>query len=224
MSKQAIYLMPGLAANPKIFEYLSFPDEYQVYPMHFIIPEKEESLSHYTQRLIHEQIKHENPILLGVSFGGMIVQEMSRQIPVKKLILISTVKSNKEFSPFFNKAFEYKLYNFFPSRALAYVELLEKISFPSRFKQKMKLYKKYMDKLPKEYFDWAIKRVLFWNQEEFPTTPFIHIHGENDKVFPVKYINQPVTIIKNARHDMIIFRAKWFNENWNEILNIPTNE
>ncbi len=218
MKKTALYLMPGMAANPKIFEYLKFPEFYDVIPMRFIVPEKEESLAHYSSRLIDGQIKHNNPTLLGVSFGGMIIQEISKQIPVKKLILISTAKSNKEFSPFFQKALRYKWYKFFPSRALSYVDLMEKISFPGRFKQKMKLYKKYMDDLPGEYYDWAIKTFLMWNQTEFPSAPFIHIHGTNDKVFPVKYIREPYIPVKGGRHDMIIFRASWFNERWDELL------
>jgi len=224
MEKQSIYLMPGLAANPGIFEYLQFPKEYEIVPMHFIIPLKEEPLASYVERLIKQQITHKNPILLGVSFGGMIVQEISKKISVKKLILISTVKTHNELSPFYTKALQFKLYRFFPSRAFAYIDLLEKISFPSHFKQKMKLYKKYMDKLPKEYLDWAIKSFLYWEQKDFPQVPFIHIHGNKDKVFPIKYIQEPVHILENGRHDMIIFRAKWFNEHWNDLLKIEPNE
>ena len=212
--------MPGMGANPQIFEYLKFPPQYEVVPMHFIPPYKNESLASYSGRLIEDQIKHSSPILLGVSFGGMIIREISLQIPVKKLVLISTIKSSREFSPFYNKALQYKLYKFFPSRAMAYVDLMEKISFPGHFKRKMKLYKKYMDHLPKEYFDWALKTFLMWSRPDFPGLPFIHIHGTKDRVFPFKYIREPVTKIENGRHDMIIFRANWFNERWDEILKI----
>ncbi len=210
-------MMPGLAANPKIFEFLKLPDKYEVHWMKWIIPHPDESIQNYTQRLIQEQIHHSLPILLGVSFGGIIIQEISKQIPVKKLILVSTVKTHKEFSPFFKKALRYKLYKFFPSRAMAYVDLMEKFAFTQRFKQKMKLYQKYMDVNEKNYLDWSIKTILHWQQNDFPATDFIHIHGTNDKVFPVKYIREPYTKIENGRHDMIIFRANWFNERWEEI-------
>jgi pimeloyl-ACP methyl ester carboxylesterase len=210
--------MPGLAASPKIFEFLKFPEDYEIMPMHFIIPYKNETLRDYSKRLIKKQIKHHDPILLGVSFGGMIIQEISKLIPVKKLILVSTLKSSKEFSPFYNKVLRYRLYKFYPSRAMMYTDLLEKLSFPGNFKQKMKLYKKYRDSLPKEYYDWAVKNLAHWSQPEFPSAPFIHIHGTEDKVFPIKYIREPVTKIDHGRHDMIIFRAHWFNEHWNEIL------
>ncbi len=211
-------MMPGLAANPKIFEFLKLPEDYEVFWMKWINPKKNETIQNYTQRLIQEQIHHPLPILLGVSFGGIIIREIAEQIPVKKLILVSTVKTHREFSPFFKKALQYKLYKFFPSRAMAYVDLMEKFAFTRRFKQKMKLYQKYMDVNEKHYLDWSIKTILHWQQNDFPTTDFIHIHGTKDKVFPIKYIKEPVIKIENGRHDMIIFKSQWFNRNWDKLL------
>ena len=40
----AIYLMPGMAASPKIFERLQFPSNYRVHLLDCITPEKNESL------------------------------------------------------------------------------------------------------------------------------------------------------------------------------------
>ena len=211
-------MMPGLAANPSIFEYLELPSNYEVVWMNWIIPQKNETIPDYTKRLITAQIKHKNPIILGVSFGGIIAQEISKQIDIQKLILISTVKTHNEFPPLFNKSVDYKLYKLFPSRIMSHVDLLEKFAFTKGFKQKMKLYQKYMDVNEKSYLDWSIKAILHWQQNDFPATDFIHIHGTKDKVFPVKYIKEPVIKIEGGRHDMIIFRAKWFNERWEELL------
>ena len=35
-------------------------------------------------------------MLIGVSFGGVLVQEMAKHIDCKKIIIISSVKSNRE--------------------------------------------------------------------------------------------------------------------------------
>ena len=43
----AIYLMPGMAASPKIFERLQFPSNCRVHLLDWITPEKNESLAHY---------------------------------------------------------------------------------------------------------------------------------------------------------------------------------
>src|SRR5690606_8966344 len=91
-----VYFMPGMAANPSIFEYIKLPEnQYRVHYLEWIIPEKNETLQGFVKRLILG-IKHENPILIGVSFGGIIVQEIAKVIPVKKVVVISSVKTKYE--------------------------------------------------------------------------------------------------------------------------------
>ena len=63
-----IYLMPGMAASPRIFEFISLPDEFEVIKLSWMTPKKED-LNAYAQRMC-ERITHKNPVLLGVSFGG----------------------------------------------------------------------------------------------------------------------------------------------------------
>jgi hypothetical protein len=53
------------------------------------------NLGPYKKR-ITGQIAHEMPVLIGVS-GGILVQEMARHIKVRKVIIISSVRSNAEF-------------------------------------------------------------------------------------------------------------------------------
>ena len=86
-----VYFMPGMAANPIIFEHIKLPEnQFKMHWLEWIIPEKEETLSHYAQRMCN-QIKHEDIVLLGVSFGGILVQEMSKFIKVRKLFVVSSV-------------------------------------------------------------------------------------------------------------------------------------
>ena len=40
----------------------------------------------------------------------------------------------------------------------------------------------------------------------------IHIHGDNDHVFPINNIQNCITL-KGGGHEMIILKAKWFNQN-----------
>ena len=86
-----IYCMPGMAASPKIFEYLKFPMNFQIHLLSWIPPIKDEPLSDYAKRMC-KRIVHKNPILLGVSFGGILVQEMAKYVSAKnkkKIIVIA---------------------------------------------------------------------------------------------------------------------------------------
>ena len=97
MTKIPVYFMPGLAASTKIFENISLPkDVFDVYFLEWEIPLEKESLVDYALRMTLK-ITHPNPVLIGVSFGGILVQEMALHIEVRKLIIISSVESNVEF-------------------------------------------------------------------------------------------------------------------------------
>jgi predicted esterase YcpF (UPF0227 family) len=68
-----------------------FKDTFEIYLLEWEIPLDNESLTHYAKR-ISEKIKHENPVLIGVSFGGILVQEMSKHLNAHKVLIISSVK------------------------------------------------------------------------------------------------------------------------------------
>ena len=104
--------MPGMSANPLIFKRIKFSDEkYEIHFLKWAKPVLNESIENYSKRLL-DFIKHKNPILIGVSFGGLIVQEISKLIDVEKVIIISSIKSNRELPLYMKSAKFLKLYNF----------------------------------------------------------------------------------------------------------------
>ena len=60
---KSVYLMPGMAANPRIFEFLKFPKKIQVIYLSWISPEKDESLENYAKRM-SKRIINSKPILI----------------------------------------------------------------------------------------------------------------------------------------------------------------
>ena len=66
-----VYLMPGMAANPKIFEFIKLPSNFKVHHLEWKMPYKNELMSEYALR-ISRLIKGNNIVLIGVSFGGMV--------------------------------------------------------------------------------------------------------------------------------------------------------
>ncbi len=85
MEKIPVYFVPGLAAKSTIFEFIILPDdEFESIFLEWEIPQVDETLSEYAKRLCGK-ILHENPVLIGVSFGGLVVQEMVKFISVRRL-------------------------------------------------------------------------------------------------------------------------------------------
>ncbi len=203
--------MPGLAASPKIFEYIELPP--QRYCLHFLewqIPKREETFDSYAQRMC-KFIEHENAVLLGVSFGGMLVQEMSKFLNLKKLFVVSSVKSYHEL-PKRLKILKYtKAYKVLPTQWLSNIDLLAKYAFGETIKKRVDLYKKYLSVTDKTYLDWSIEQIVCWKQDK-PNPKAIYIHGDNDLVFPHSCQGDCI-VVKGGTHIMILNKYKWFNEN-----------
>lgn len=211
MSKDLVhvYFMPGMAASPKIFEYIKLPEEqFESHYLHWIIPEKDETLQHYAQRMC-EQVQDDHAVLLGVSFGGILVQEMSRFLKVRKLLVVSSVVSKFQLPKRMKFAKTTKAYKLMPTQLLSNVELLSKYAYGDFFKKRVDLYKKYMTVNDKAYLDWAIEQVVNWDQEE-PPQNVIQIHGDKDGVF-TNSCNGDCIVLKGGTHIMIINKYKWFN-------------
>ncbi len=216
MSKIPVYFMPGLAASSSIFERIVLPEAvFEMVLLEWEIPLENETLQEYAKR-ITQKIIHPNPVLIGVSFGGILVQEMAKFINVRKVIIISSVKSNLEFPMSMKLAKTTKAYKLIPTTLLANVESLATFSFGVRINQRLKLYEKFLRIRDKRYLDWAIEQVILWERTVVDEN-VIHIHGDADDVFPIKNI-QNYIIVKGGTHVIILSKYKWFNENLPKII------
>ena len=220
MKRIPVYFMPGLAASTSIFERIVLPeDQFEIVLLEWIIPIPNESISDYVIRL-SKFIQHDNPVLIGVSFGGVIVQEMAKVIPVRKTIIISSVKSNKEFPRRLKIAKSTKVYKLLPTGLVQNVEAISKFAYGDTVKQRLKLYDRYLCVRDKCYLDWAIETIIHWDRAE-PDPAIIHIHGDADDVFPIKYIKNSI-VVKGGTHIMILNKFRWLNENLPKIILNPS--
>lgn len=215
--KKHVYCFPGLGASPKIFEYISLPeDQFEIHLLKWKVPlYLEESIEEYATRIC-EDIKHQRPILIGVSFGGMIVQEIGKVIEVEKLIIISSLKSHNELPKRLRLIRDSKAYKLFPSKIAENLEQYTKFFVGDFLKKRVEMYQMYLSVRDANYLNWAIYNVLHWKQET-PREDIIHIHGTNDHVFPHKNINGFIPI-KDGPHEMILTKGKKISKILQEIL------
>ena len=209
--------MPGLAASSTIFEYIQFPTaSFELYYLEWFLPKDKETIEEYALRMT-KKIKHKNPVLIGVSFGGILVQEMALHIATRKTIIISSVKSNKELPLRMKIAKTTKAYKIIPTQLFSNMEALAKYAFGENVvSRRLKLYEKYLQMRDKKYLDWAIENVILWRRTK-SDDKIIHIHGDADAVFPIKHIKKCI-VIKGATHILILNKYKWLNENLPQLI------
>lgn len=208
MAKQNIYLISGLGANSKVFERLSL-EGYSINYLEWLMPKKKETIEDYSRRM-SENIDRSKPFfLIGLSFGGIIAQEISKIIPAEKIIIISSVKNDAEMPILYKKTAKYNLHKILPLAMLLNMGIISKFLFGTK-KNRKYIIKKYFTYNNVEYLKWAIASVIKWKNTN-ANNNLLQINGSKDAIFPVKNIKD-YEEIKNGTHLIIFTHAKEINK------------
>lgn len=212
---KTIYCISGLGADERAFSRLRIPNFRLVY-LPWLMPLEKESIEQYARRM-SAGITEENPVLMGLSFGGMVSIEIAKLIPVDKVILISSISQSTGLPVWLKRSGKLNLNKLFPMRSFKILEPLQNIFLGVTEPDEKEMVRDYRKNSPVEYNNWAINEVLNWTNEWQPANLF-HIHGDNDKTFPVKNVS-PTHIVKGGGHFMIMNKAAEVSVFINEVLN-----
>jgi pimeloyl-ACP methyl ester carboxylesterase len=211
-----VYLVPGLAADKEIFKNTQLPaPQYTIHVISWLIPHRRETIVDYAARMA-VFVTHENAVLVGVSFGGIVAQEMDFFLKLKKLIIISSVKTKFELPMRFKIAQKTRAYKLLPTGLFLRSKNLTKYALGPRSKKRLKIYQDFFHIRNKTYLDWAIKNMIEWKRTT-PLSKVYHIHGDSDLVFPIENIKD-ATIIYGGTHIMLLNKALVINQKLVDII------
>lgn len=200
---QNIYCISGLGADEKIFAALQLPG-YNLIFLPWLIPNKVDTIAGYAKKMANN-IHEPNPILMGVSFGGMMCIEIAKLIPAKHIVIISSVKSKSEL-PFWMRLFgKLQLNKILPIKQYKILQPLQNKRLGATTLQEKQLANNYRNTINQTYLTWAVHQILNW-QSQTVVANITHIHGNADKMFPIKNIVAN-TVVKNGTHFMVLNRA-----------------
>jgi pimeloyl-ACP methyl ester carboxylesterase len=202
---KTIYCISGLGATAEAFSNLKIK-EYQLHVIEWLLPLRNETIEAYAARMARE-ITTPNPILLGLSFGGMMCIEIAKQIPVEKVIIVSSIKTKKEL-PFWMKAIaKTQLHKVAPLKAnTRLLRPLQNFMLGAHTSQDKEIAIQFRKNADVNYVRWAIDKIINW-QNTWQHAHTIHLHGTADKMFTIKKITPTITINKGG-HFMIMNRAE----------------
>jgi len=211
---KTIYCISGLGADERAFSKLKINGfTLQVIP--WLMPEPDESIQHYAERM-RAGITEQNPVMMGLSFGGMICSEIAKQIPVDKIIIISSIKSSKELPWWMKTVATLKLNKIVPLKSTRLTQPIQNKMLGIQSEEEKALVSSLRRAVDLPYTNWAVNQAINWkNDWQHPN--IYHIHGDNDHMFPIKNIKADYTI-KNAGHFMIMNRAAEVSDCINTIL------
>ena len=192
-----VYVISGLGADFKVLEKLKFNSNLEIIFIDWLIPELNESFQSYISRMAEMISIQEDFYLLGYSFGGILVQEIHKIKPAKKIVIMASIKSDTEKSLVMKagkitkitQILPLKFYGSGPTESYAFIRKI--------FDSKNANIMTYLRLRDPYYLKWSIQQILDWKMDKIPEV--IQILGENDLVFPLKNI-QPDSIIKGGTH------------------------
>lgn len=207
-----VYLIPGLGADRRVFQYLNL-SEHSISHISWIEPLPNESIEQYAGRLT-EQIKSPDPILIGVSFGGMIAVEIAKQIKANKIILISSARTQHEIPLHFKLLGRTGIQNILPASWWKRPNRLLYYFFGIQTVQERALLSEILRDTDLRFLKWALHQIVHWKNELTPENGIL-IHGSADRLFPN---SQADITIPGGGHFMIINRAAEISAQLKQIL------
>lgn len=211
---QNVYFISGLGADKRAFQFLDLSFCNPIF-VEWIRPHKDETIGCYATRL-REQIMDEEPVIVGLSFGGMVAIEIARQYPIKKLILLSSAKTEKEI-PYYLRCMRYlPLHKAFPTSVLRTANQFAHRLMRIHQREDKIIVTKMLHDADDRFISWAINQIIHWkNRHVIPNT--YHIHGTADIVLPYRFIKANHTV-KGGEHTMLMMQGNAISKLLSQII------
>ena len=200
-----VYFISGLGADKRAFERIHLSDKYSIHHLPWITPQKNEPLSSYARRL-SAPIDITKPfVLVGLSMGGMMAAAMNDFMQPQKTVLISSAASALELPAYFRWCGRLGLHNLIPTGLMNKPNSIAFWMFGAKSEAEKKLMRLIIKEGDAAFIKWGIGAILTWKGEQKSKNIF-HIHGEADKILPVRF-TKPDAVIKGGSHFMVWMKA-----------------
>lgn len=195
-----VYFISGLGADKRAFSFLDLSFCEPVY-IEWIKPLPKESLKDYALRL-KDQITDPHPVVIGVSFGGMLATEIAKSDPSAKAIIIASNKTKNEFPKIFLAGKYIPAYKWVPPALLKKATLIRNKFFGPKGEKQKQIFKEILNDADTDFSKWAIYSILHWDNAEIPAN-LTHIHGTSDRLLPYRLVKADFAI-KGGSHLMVM--------------------
>jgi pimeloyl-ACP methyl ester carboxylesterase len=202
---QRIIFFSGMGGDERAFQYLDLGD-IQAVNIAWQDPQPNEVFHDYVLRMLGDVAIRPTDILLGLSMGGLAVQEVASVYPVKSVILISSLRSGETLQPLFTAAQNLHLLNLVQKDLLRTTIVAGAKLLKPMLQERKKVILDMLDQFSGAYYKWAMNAVLNW-QGANVACPVFHVHGDKDELFPVS-LAKNATIIKGGNHLMVTSKAE----------------
>lgn len=194
-----IYCLSGLGVDHRAFSNFN-PTQCELIHVPWIPIHKGEALEDYAKRLFETMNVEGEYYLLGLSFGGMLAQEMTKFKKPKQLFLVSTANSISQINPLLVFVSKLGLHKILPSVFFQWSNVLTEWVFGAKSKNSKTVLKEILKDTDPVFVRRAISAIMNWKGSD--KSPAKRIHGNKDKLIPK--CKKPDFCVKNGGHLMIL--------------------
>lgn len=210
-----IYLLSGLGADHRVLQDLDFSG-YNITFIKWIQLIKNESIEDYAKRLT-EQIITQNPIIIGLSFGGIMAVEIGKLIDTERIILIASAKTKFEIPFYYSFAGSLGLHKLMPAKLMKQPNFISNWLFGIESINDKVLLASILRDTDSKFLKWAIDKIVNWQNVIIPLN-LKHIHGTADRILPYRFVSADVKVEKGG-HFMTMNMVDELNREIRKILN-----
>jgi pimeloyl-ACP methyl ester carboxylesterase len=211
-----IYFFSGLGADHRAFQAIEIPQAYQPIFIEWLPPLSQESIEEYAQRIAKQFITTPKPILVGLSFDGIIAVEVAKYVQPSQVILISSAKTYQEVPPYYRCLGYLRIHQLLPIQLLKWHNAMTNWFFGAKTIKEQWLLKNILADTPNDFLRWAIHQILTWKNTILPLN-YVHSHGTQDKILPLGFVKNCIAI-KNGGHLMVLDKANEISKILREVL------
>lgn len=199
-----IYVFSGLGVDRRVFDAIDFRG-LTVEFIPWIKPIQGESLGEYAVRML-TFIPAENPILIGLSFGGMLAIEIAKIKRTHKVILIASVENEKQLPLVYGFIGKFNLHKLIPTKLLKKSTFISHWFFGIDQPSDKKLLHQILKDTDGAFLVWAIDAILKWKTKS-NVKNVIRIHGKADRIIPLRK-TKVAYLVEGGGHFMTVTHAK----------------
>lgn len=200
-----VYFVSGMCYNCKVFNSLTLPKGYKKVYIEWRNPHIDETLNEYAQAMAANVDTKKPFILIGYSFGGVIIQEMNKFLKPQKNIIISSFKNKNEIPPIFRFARATHIVERASIKIFESTQYITDIFNRYVYDMDSSELAEYMTCVDPVYIKWSVTQIVSWAPES-ECSHLYHIHGTKDQIFPPELIKNSYKI-KDGDHLMVMKRA-----------------
>lgn len=203
-----IYFFSGLGANHRAFKNLKIADDFEPVFIDWNKPEPNETLTHYVQRFTDQIDTQEEFCLVGLSFGGIIVQELHQFIEPQKTILISSVQNRQQMPNYMRFSSKTSAHKAIPMKFLTSERMISYTFFRKLYSSKMPQMEEFFTHKDPYYLKWSIDKIVNWQPSCLEINNLYQMHGTKDIVFPYRNLKEEADLIERGTHIMVLQKPK----------------